>query len=120
MTDPGRRMLVHRHLLIGSHVFANDADPLVLDFQMVVLRIGHQRVERLCTRQAPPEPSPGKEYAFAVSIYHWYRYDRLGVIFVRRSASRLNVAFAVTFLRELAKARPCEWASLDAILTAGT
>jgi hypothetical protein len=41
-------MLVHRHLLVWSHVFANDPDPLVLNLQRVVLRIGDEWVERLC------------------------------------------------------------------------
>jgi hypothetical protein len=43
-------MLMHGHLLMRSHVLANDADPLVLDFQMVVLWIGYQGIGRLCPR----------------------------------------------------------------------
>jgi hypothetical protein len=37
-------MLVHRHSLVRSQVFLKDTDPLVIDLQVRVLRIGRQRI----------------------------------------------------------------------------
>jgi hypothetical protein len=67
-----RRMLVHGHSLMRSHMFLKDANPLVLQLQVSVLRIGHQWIGGFGRGCCPTQQKSAtqKEKRFAMSTWH--------------------------------------------------
>jgi len=64
-------MLVHRHRLVWPQVFLENTDPLVLELQVSVLGIGHERIGRLRRCRPYPQKSPTQnQERFAVSTGH--------------------------------------------------